>query len=223
MPIPKRAIPINHSTMREEVYNKILKWITEGELHPEEKLLDKEVAENLGVSRTPVREAFRRLEDKGLLETAAGCWTRVSPMSLNEADRIYPIICKLEELVISLSINKLTDTDFNQLDEANKTLASAIKLNQPVKASKADYRFHEILIKKSNNPYLIDILKDLKIKFRRLEVYYFKGCISASDSVHEHEQVVCALRERNSESAQELIRLNWENSMKRIRVASDLQ
>ncbi len=223
MPIPKKTIPINRPTMREEVYNKILKWITEGDLHPEEKLLDKEVAKNLGVSRTPVREAFRRLEDKGLLETSAGCWTKVSPMSLNEADRIYPIICKLEELVISLSTNELTDDDFNQLDKANKKLASAITLSQPGKASQADYRFHEILIEKSNNPYLIDILKDLKIKFRRLEVYYFKGCISASDSVHEHEQLVCALRERNSESAQKLIRLNWDNSMKRIRASYDLK
>jgi len=209
--------------MREEVYNKLLKWITEGDLHPEEKLLDKEVAENLGVSRTPVREAFRRLEDKGLLETSAGCWTRVSPMSQNEANRIYPIIAKLEELVVSLSINKLTDADFNQLDKANKTLASTITLNQPVKASQADYHFHEILIEKSNNPYLIDILEDLKLKFRRLEVYYFGGCITASDSVHEHEQLVGALRERNSESAQKLIKLNWDNSMKRTRTTYDLK
>jgi DNA-binding GntR family transcriptional regulator len=223
MPIPIRVIPINRSTIREEVYNTLLNWITEGKLHPGEKLLDKEVAKNLGVSRTPVREAFRRLEDKGLLETSAGCWTRVSPMSLNEADRIYPIICKLEELVISLCINKLTDADFNQLDQANKTLASAIKVNQPIKASQADYRFHEILIEKSNNPDLINILKDLKIKFRRLEVYYFRGCISAADSVHEHEQLLGALRDRNSESAQKMIRLNWENSMKRIRATSDLQ
>ncbi len=221
MPIPKKTTPINRSTMREEVYNTLLNWITEGELHPGEKLLDKDVAKNLGVSRTPVREAFRRLEDKGLLETSAARWTRVSPMSLNEADRIYPIICKLEELVISFCITKLTDADFNQLDKANKELALAIRLGEPVNASHADYRFHEILIEKSNNPYLMDILKDLKVVFRRLEVYYFSGCISAFESVHEHEQLLGALRERNSENAQKLIRLNWENSIKRTRATSD--
>lgn len=223
MPIPKKAPPINRLTMREEVYNTLLNWIRECELHPGEKLRDKDVAIKLGVSRTPVREAFRRLEDKGLLETSAARGTWVSRMSLNEADRIYPIISKLEELVISLCINELTNTDFNRLDKANKELASAIKSNQPINASHADYRFHEILIEKSINPYLIDILKDLKIVFRRLEVYYFSGCISASDSVHEHAQVLQALRERNLESAQKLIRLNWENSMKRIRTTSDRQ
>ncbi len=222
MPIPNKAKPINRSIIREEVYNTLLNWITEDELQPGEKLLDKDVAKNLGVSRTPVREAFRRLEDKGLLETSVGRWTRVSPLSLNEADKIYPIICKLEELVISLCINKLTDADINQLDKTNTKLASAIKLSQSINASQADYRFHEILIEKTNNRYLIDILKDLKVAFRRLEVHYFRGCISAAESVHEHEQLLEALRERNSESAQKLIRNNWDNSMERIRATYDL-
>ena len=222
MPIPK-AMPINRSIIREEVYNTILTWITEGYLHPGEKLLDKDVANNLGVSRTPVREAFRRLEDKGLLETFAGRWTRVSPLSMNEADKIYPIIHKLEELVISLCINNLTDADFDQMDKANKKLASAIKLSQPVDASQADYRFHEILIEKSNNQYLINILNDLKVAFRRLEVYYFRGCISASDSVCEHEQLLDALRKRNLESALKLIKQNWDISMQRIRAGYDLK
>ena len=64
MPIPQKVMPINRPTIREEVYNTLLNWITEGKLAPGEKLLDKDVAANLGVSRTPVREAFRRLEDR---------------------------------------------------------------------------------------------------------------------------------------------------------------
>jgi DNA-binding GntR family transcriptional regulator len=67
MPIPKRIKPISRFTMREEVYSTLLMWIMEGELRPGEKLLDKELAEKMGVSRTPVREALRRLEDKGLV------------------------------------------------------------------------------------------------------------------------------------------------------------
>jgi DNA-binding GntR family transcriptional regulator len=217
MPIPQKVMPINRPTIREEVYNTLLNWITEGKLAPGEKLLDKDVAANLGVSRTPVREAFRRLEDKGLIETSAGCWTRVSPLSLKKADRIYPIICKLEELVISLCINNLTAADFDKLDKANKELKLAVKSNNPVNASQADYRFHEILIEKSNNTYLINIIRNLKIEFRRLEVTYFKGCISAYASVHEHKQLLNTLRERKSESAIKLIRLNWDKSMERIR------
>jgi len=69
MPIPQGTKIINRSTLREEVYETILHWIMEGELRPGEKLLDSELAERLGISRTPVREALRRLEDKGLVET----------------------------------------------------------------------------------------------------------------------------------------------------------
>jgi DNA-binding GntR family transcriptional regulator len=221
MPVPKKVIPINRPSRMQEVYTTLLDWITEGKLHPGEKLLDKDVAQKLGVSRTPVREAFRRLEDKGLLETSAGCWTRVSPISLTEADQIYPVISKLEELVVSLSLNNLSAADFTRLENTNAALAAAIKSNHPVKASQADYRFHQILIEKSNNPYVIGILKDLKIQFRRLEVHYFGGAISASDSVNEHKRLLEALREGNSERAQQMIGLNWKSSMKRIRKTSD--
>jgi len=66
MPIPAKAKPINRLFMREEVYSTLLSWIMQGELRPGEKILDKELAEKMGVSRTPVREALRRLEDKEL-------------------------------------------------------------------------------------------------------------------------------------------------------------
>lgn len=221
MPVPKKVVPINRPSRMQEVYTTLLEWITEGKLHPGEKLLDKDVAQKMGVSRTPVREAFRRLEDKGLLETSAGCWTRVSPISLAEADQIYPVICKLEELVVSLALNNLTDADVDRLEKTNHALAAAIESNQPVKASQADHLFHQILIEKTQNPFVNGILKDLKIKFRRLEVHYFGGTISASDSVHEHEQLIEALRQRDTETSQRLIRRNWENSMKRVRKAAD--
>ena len=76
MPLPFKTKPFNRSSMREEVYKMLLTWILEGEFRPGEKLLDKDLAESMGVSRTPVREALRRLEDKGLVESSANRWTR---------------------------------------------------------------------------------------------------------------------------------------------------
>ena len=96
MPIPEKIRPISRSSMREEVYRTLLMWIMEGELRPGEKLLDKELAEKMGVSRTPVREALRRLEDKNLVESSANRWTRVTDISVEEPAMIYPIIWTLE-------------------------------------------------------------------------------------------------------------------------------
>ena len=152
MPVPFKTKPFNRSFMREEVYKTLLTWIMEGELRPGEKLLDKELAESMGVSRTPVREALRRLEDKDLVESSANRWTRVSEVSIREPEKIYPIIWSLEELALSLAIERLTKDDFKKMDKANVALDNALYKENPVKASMADIRFHDVFIKRSDNP-----------------------------------------------------------------------
>lgn len=202
--------------MREEVYNSLLKWIMEGVLCPGEKILDKDLANRLGVSRTPVREALRRLEDKGLVESSANRWTRVAKVSLSEPMKFYPIIWTLEELAISEVLDKLTEEDFDQMKMLNTTLARAVEDNDPVKASWADVEFHRTYIEKTDNSHLIKILQDLKIKFRRVEVTYFGGCSSAEDSLQEHNDIIAALQERDLDKTRKLIRNNWQNSLARL-------
>jgi len=220
MPIPSKTHQLSRSFMRDEVYSTLLKWIMEGVLRPGEKLLDKELAENLGVSRTPVREALKRLEDKALIEASANRWTRVAQITMDEAELIYPIIWTLEALAVSLAMPHLTEQDFARMAQANADLTAAINARDPVKASKADARFHDVIIQKSKNHHLIDILQDLKIKHRRLEVLYFEGCACASDSVAEHDQIIDALKSGDIDRAEELIRLNWITSLERQRTDS---
>jgi len=217
MPIPSKTIPFNRSIIREEVYNTILTWIMEGELRPGEKLLDKELANHLGVSRTPVREALRRLEDKGLVETAANRWTRVTEVSIKEPEKIYPIIWTLEELAVSQAMENLTELEFKAMEQANKELSQALKKEKPVEASQADYRFHDVFIKSSGNVHLTDILQDLKIKSRRIEVTYFEGCACAKHSVDEHCRILDALCKSDTALAQSLLRTNWQSSLKRLK------
>jgi len=217
MPIPKENKQINRSFMRDEVYNTLLNWITEGVLRPGEKLLDKDLAETLGVSRTPVREALRRLEDKDLVEAAASRWTRVSKISIEEAEQIYPIIWVLEELAVSMALSSLTDQDFEEMAAANADLKAAIDAKDPIRASQADAQFHDVLIRRSGNPHLINIIQDLKIKRHRLEVHYFEGSATASDSVVEHNQILEALKARRLDTALALIKSNWEASLERVR------
>lgn len=217
MPVPFKTKPFNRSFMREEVYKTLLTWIMEGELRPGEKLLDKELAESMGVSRTPVREALRRLEDKDLVESSANRWTRVSEVSIREPEKIYPIIWSLEELAVSLAIDGLTEDDFKKMDTVNVALGDALCKENPVKASMADIQFHDVFIKRSDNPQLMSILRDLKIKYRRVEVTYFEGHASAKYSLDEHHRLVAALRAGDLAGAQAAIRLNWQSSLKRLK------
>jgi DNA-binding GntR family transcriptional regulator len=216
MPIPERIKPISRFSMREEVYNTLLMWIMEGELRPGEKLLDKELAERMGVSRTPVREALRRLEDKDLVESAANRWTKVAEISVEEPVMIYPIIWTLEELAIAEATPKMTEADLKRMAAANRQLAKALAAGDPIGASRADARFHDVYIEATGNPFLINILQDLKIRYRRVEVTYFEGSSLATDSVVEHRQILESLRSGDIMRTQSMVRHNWQSSLSRL-------
>jgi len=217
MPIPVKTKPINRSFMREEVYNTLLTWIMEGELRPGEKLLDKELAEKMGVSRTPVREALQRLEDKELVESSANRWTRVSEVSIREPELIYPIIWSLEGLAVAQAMKHLAKGDFRKMEQANNALKKALAERNPVKASLADLRFHDVFIERSGNHHLAAILRDLKMKCRRVEITYFKGYACAKYSLEEHDQIINALGSQDVALAQSLIRSNWQSSLRRLK------
>src|SRR5688500_8344447 len=99
-PLPADAPPLPQVSARERIYEAVKGWIVEGVLDPEEQLRDVELAEHFGVSRTPVREALRQLEDEGLVATARNRWTRVAPLDLSEGARLVPILSALEILAL---------------------------------------------------------------------------------------------------------------------------
>lgn len=220
MPLPAKTRPIGRTCMREEVYNTILSWIVEGKLCPGEKLLDKDLAESMGVSRTPVREALRRLEDKNLVESSANRWTRVAEVSVEESEKIYPVIWSMEELAAAEAIDLLTTEDFRKMKQANLALAQALEEGDALKSSKADLAFHDVFVARSGNPYLSAILQDLKIQCRRMEAIYFKGIGSGRYSLEEHNGILDALKSGNLDLAQSRIRGNWQSSLKRFTMIS---
>jgi len=217
MPLPAKEIQIARLPMREEVYNKLLDWIMEGFLRPGEKIVDKEIAEHMGVSRTPVREALRRLEDRGLVESAANRWTRVSKIPSKEPEMVYPIIGALEKLAVSIAVSTMTEEDFIKMEQANNELKAALAGNDPAAASKADAQFHSIILERSQNHYLIDIVEDLKIKYRRLELNYFEGLSIAESSIEEHKALISALRTGDTVLAEKIIHSNWKRGLERLR------
>lgn len=221
MPLPVKENQIARPPIREEVYNKLLNWIMEGFLRPGEKIVDKELAEHMGVSRTPVREALRRLEDRGLVESVANRWTRVSKIPAKESEMIYPIIWTLEKLALSIAISTMTEEDFTKMEKANNELKAALEKNDPMAASKADAQFHGTFLNRSQNVHLIDIVKDLKIKYRRLEVNYFEGLSIAESSIEEHKVIISALRTGDIELAKKIIYSNWKRSLERLKAIEE--
>jgi DNA-binding GntR family transcriptional regulator len=216
VPLPRKLHAPERSLMREEVYEALRGWIVDGVLLPGEKMRDTELARKLRVSRTPVREALRRLEDEGLVESSAHRWTRVSTLDAGDAHSVYPIIWSLEALAIELAGPRIAPEDLRAMEEANSELDDAVRSSNAPGASAADARFHGAFVRRSGNGELIKILDQLKVKLRRLELAYFDGSLAAAQSVAEHGRVIRALRDGDYEAAARATRQNWERSLERI-------
>jgi DNA-binding GntR family transcriptional regulator len=209
MPIPQTST-IERPVLRDTVYANLRDWIIQGTLQPEEKLKDDELAKRLGVSRTPVREALMRLEDEGLIETSANRWTKVSSVTLKDAELIYPIVARLEALALELAFKHLIKDDFKTMRQANQNFQKAIEAKKPIQAARADVAFHSVFIKRSQNPELIRILNELKLKHERLEIAYFGDASLGKHSPKQHLQLVRLLEQSNLKEAQKALAENWK-------------
>lgn len=218
MPIPQTQI-LNRTFIRDEVYESLREWIVYGNLEPGEKLKDKELATQLGVSRTPVREALRKLEDEGLVETAANRWTRVVPVTTEDAERIYPIIQKLEELALNFAFPKITVQHIQSMQNANNQLKAALLSNDSQAAMSADELFHQIFIDVANNTELSTILQQIKTKYKRIEFAYFSDANLLLASFEEHQMLIAALKTKNFEAGNLALASNWLASIERLRIS----
>ena len=200
--------------LRDDIYAHIRSEIIYGGLAPGQRLQDKEIAQALGVSRTPVREAIRRLQDEGLIDAEASRWTRVTLVTADTADELYPIIGALERLAVTLG-----SWDHKRLEElsaANHRLEAALAASDQVTASQADSQFHQLLVQAAGNRQLDTLTKGLKVHIHRVEVIYFGGAAAGARSVTEHEAVISALAAGNIEQAADAIEQNWRASLQRL-------
>lgn len=216
MPIPPTAPKRARSLAREDVYARLSTWIIDGTLQPGEALRDQAIAAQLGVSRTPVREALRRLEDEGLVETALNRWTRVAPLVGAQAAELYPIVETLEVLALRLAAPAFTPQDLDHLEALDAQLRDALLGRDAQGAAEADTAFHDIWISGAGNSELGQTLQALKRKLRRVELAYFHTVTSGQVSLGEHAAILEALRAGNTEGAVRALQNNWRGSLGRL-------
>jgi DNA-binding GntR family transcriptional regulator len=202
--------------LRETVYDVLKGAIIGGTLPPGERLRDGEIAEHLGVSKMPVREALRRLADEGLVIAEANRWTKVAPIDIGAAARVYPIIWTLECLALRL-VPTWTEDRLDRLRSANRDLERALAQGDPVAAAAADDAFHGVILDAADNQELTATVLDLKIRVRRIEVAYFGGSMTGEKSCREHDTVVAALAAGELDAAAAALEQNWSGTLDRIR------
>lgn len=219
MPLPQEITVVSRVCLRDEAYARLRDWIIDGTLAPEEPLRDEALAEALGMSRTPVREALQRLEDEGLVVTVATRRTYVSPVTLTQAREIYPIVASLESLAMRFALPHLDTATLDRMTEANQRLALALQAGDTGEAVEADAAIHAAFIECSGNHELIAVLGDLKSKVRRIDRAFW-GTSDRSDSLRDHDELIAAFRAHDSRTAQRVLARNWERGLSWLNPAS---
>jgi DNA-binding GntR family transcriptional regulator len=213
MPIPL-APPLEKRLYREDTYQTLKNWIVEGTLLPLEKLRDTELAERLGVSRTPVREALRRLEDEGLIETKQNAWTRVSNVDAALARRVYPILRVLEPLALELGFGRFSKASLQQMHQLNQAVADNLQHN-PKQAALEDTALHHLWTQACENPELLGIIENLKTNHIRLEIHYWTDTPKNQQSILEHEKIIAALEQQDLSAAKHELEAHWTRALSR--------
>lgn len=222
MPLPQGASIVSRICLRDEAYARLRDWIIDGTLVPEEPLRDEALAEALGMSRTPVREALQRLEDEGLVVTVATRRTYVSPVTLTQAREVYPIVASLESLAVRLALPHIDTATLDRMTGANQRLARALESCDTGEAVEADMALHAAFIERSGNHELIAVLDDLKSKVRRIDRAFW-GTSDRSDSLRDHDELIAAFRAHDSRTAQRVLARNWERGLSWLNPAGTSQ
>jgi DNA-binding GntR family transcriptional regulator len=182
--------------------------ILDGTLEPGEQLKDAEIAEWLGLSRTPIREALARLEEYGLVETAPNRYTRVTPLSAADSRDAFTVVAALHSLAASLGVPRVEESELATMRKANDDFAAALRANDVERALAADDRFHGVLVQASANREIARSLERLMPKVRRLERARF-GSLAGRRSVKQHDQIVLLCASGQAEAAARAVRENW--------------
>jgi DNA-binding GntR family transcriptional regulator len=209
MPIPATAQVVSRTLAREDVYRTIKQWIVALQLAPDEVIRDHDIAARLGVSRTPVREALRRLEDEGLVVTSFHKWTKVAPTDIAEAARLYPVVAALEAAALELAAPRLAPADLARLAALNAELAGAIDGADAAQSMLLDRAFHALIVARSGNPELGRLLAGLLPRIERIELAHFGNRPVARQSVREHAAIIDALQRGDGAAAAAIMKKNW--------------
>ena len=217
------ANPEEYMPLREVVFMTLRRQILRGELKPGERLMEISLANKLGVSRTPIREAIRKLENEGLVEMLPRRGAHVAEITRQELNDVLEIRRSLEELAIRKACSYMTEKDIRELRETEESFAILVARKDAdlVKLGQADERFHEIIYQGTNNRRLVQILNNLREQMYRFRVEYLKDTEIREVLVREHDSIVKALENRDEEEAVKVMGLHIDNQFRTINRALD--
>ena len=202
--------------LREVVFTTLRKEILRGDLKPGERLMEIQLANRLGVSRTPVREAIRKLELEGLVLMIPRRGAEVAKITEKDLRDVLEVRRDLEKLAATLACQRITDEQIEHLRKVANYGTAFLNKYDLMGMARADEEFHDVIYNATNNQKLIKILNNLSEQVYRYRVEYLKQKNTPPQIVREHKELLSAIEARNEALASELAAIHIDNQAKSI-------
>lgn len=202
--------------LRDVVFNTLRQAILRGELQPGERLLEIHLAEKLGVSRTPIREAIRKLELEGLVLMIPRRGAVVAEITEKSLRDVLEVRRSLEQLAVKLACRKIQAEELDELKQAAKEFEEALHAKDVTIYAEADVKFHDIIYRITDNQKLIQLLYNFREQMYRYRVEYLKREDSHETLIKEHQYIIDMIEQGDEKRAMEAVCSHIDNQVEAV-------
>lgn len=202
--------------LRELVFTTLRQAILKGEIQPGERLMEIQLAEKMGVSRTPIREAIRKLANEGLVTMIPRKGAIVAGISEKMLMDVLQVRMTLEKMAYECAFKYITDEQIEELKETEKEFEESVKKNDLVQIAEMDEKFHFTIYNAAQNDKLKEILTNLRENMYRYRMEYAKNKDSRDQLIKEHNEMIDTLVKRDSVEGLKIVEEHIRNQEKVI-------
>ena len=202
--------------LRAVVFQTLRQAILRGELKPGERLMEVRLAKKLGVSRTPIREAIRKLELEGLVLMIPRRGAEVAEITEKSMRDVLEVRRALEVLAVSLSCDRISGEQIEALKEAAEEFDRSLTLDDVTRTAEADVHFHDIIYRSTDNQRLIQLLSNLGEQMYRYRVEYLKHREFHPQISREHKELISYLEAGQKGQAEEKIAVHIDKQAQAV-------
>ena len=210
---------LQYMPLRDVVFKTLREQILTGELKPGERLMEVSLAKKLGVSRTPIREAIRKLELEGLAVTEPRRGAVVAMMTEKDMEDVLQVRRALEDLAVQIACEQISIPEIRRLEEAMYEFERSTGDGDLASVVDADVKFHDIIYNATGNSRLVLLMGNFSEQMFRYRVEYLKERDNYPVLIEEHRGIVDGLKRRDMDQVTEIMRRHVTNQaveMKRI-------
>jgi DNA-binding GntR family transcriptional regulator len=194
--------------LSEDIADSIKTAIIKGKFKPGEKISEGELAESMGISRTPLREAFRKLENEGFIQIIPRKGAVVVDIDTDEAINLYEIKSTLEGLAARLAATNMRPKDISKLEKINEELKELIDKNDLESFYRVHTRFHEGFVKLCGNKRLIQMISNLNDHFNRFGIISLTLPGQFEQAIRQHAEIIDGFKNGDQNLVEEKVKTN---------------